>query len=49
MAGGQIGCAWSHKKIYIDIIEKQYSKVLILEDDVFASENMAIENTENIT
>jgi glycosyl transferase, family 25 len=34
MNGGQIGCAWSHKKVHQDILEKGYSKVLILEDDV---------------
>jgi glycosyl transferase, family 25 len=38
---GQICCAWSHKKVYGDMLSKGYKKVLILEDDVFVSCNMA--------
>ena len=34
MTPGQIGCACSHVKIYEDIIKNNYSRVLILEDDV---------------
>lgn len=34
MNGGQIGCSWSHKLVHIDMLEKGYDKVLILEDDV---------------
>lgn len=34
MNTGQIGCAWSHRLVYEDMISKKYSKVLILEDDV---------------
>lgn len=32
--GGQIGCAWSHKLVYEDVLAKNYSRVLILEDDI---------------
>jgi glycosyl transferase, family 25 len=31
---GMIGCSWSHRNIYTDIIEKNYRNALILEDDV---------------
>jgi glycosyl transferase family 25 len=31
---GRVGCALSHVSIYKDIVEKKYSRVLILEDDV---------------
>jgi glycosyl transferase, family 25 len=31
---GMIGCSWSHRNIYADIIEKKYRNALILEDDV---------------
>ncbi len=34
MTLGQIGCSWSHKLIYEDVIKNQYKHVLILEDDV---------------
>lgn len=33
MQEGQIGCAWSHAEVYKDVLEKNYQKVLILEDD----------------
>ncbi len=33
---GQICCAWSHRKVYEDVLSKGYQKVLILEDDVTA-------------
>ncbi len=36
MNAGQIGCALSHKNIYEEIINKGYTKTLILEDDVKA-------------
>ncbi|MEO5783459.1 MAG: glycosyltransferase family 25 protein, partial [Ginsengibacter sp.] len=36
MNPGQIGCALSHKNIYEEIINKRYTKTLILEDDVEA-------------
>ena len=39
--GGQICCAWSHKKIYEDVIAKGYQKVLILEDDVITTEQLS--------
>jgi len=38
MNGGQIGCSWSHRLVYEDILQKGYSKVLILEDDVFVND-----------
>lgn len=30
----QIGCAWSHRLVYEDMLRNKYSKVLILEDNV---------------
>ncbi|HUQ97093.1 MAG TPA: glycosyltransferase family 25 protein [Chitinophagaceae bacterium] len=33
MLPGEIACAWSHKLIYEEIIEKAYNRVLIFEDD----------------
>lgn len=34
MRDGQLGCSWSHRMIYEDILAKGYKKVVILEDDV---------------
>lgn len=34
-----IGCSLSHKKIYQDIINKKYKNALILEDDVYFTDN----------
>lgn len=34
MIEGQIGCAWSHKLVYEKIVENNYSRVLICEDDI---------------
>ncbi len=34
MNTGQIGCSWSHRLVYEDVIKNGYKKVLILEDDV---------------
>lgn len=34
MPAGMIGCSWSHKLIYEDIINNNFKKVLILEDDI---------------
>lgn len=34
MNKGQIGCSWSHRNVYEDVIRNGYNKVLILEDDV---------------
>ncbi len=34
MPPGMIGCSWSHKLIYEDVIKHNYQKVLILEDDI---------------
>ena len=39
---GEIGCALSHLKIYQEIIDNNYKKVLILEDDIFVK----VENSE---
>jgi glycosyl transferase family 25 len=30
---GEIGCSWSHRMIYEDVIKNNYSQVLIFEDD----------------
>lgn len=38
MSPGQIGCALSHKRIYTDMLQKGYQKVLILEDDVYPTQ-----------
>ena len=34
MPPGMIGCSWSHKLIYEDVIKNNYDRVLILEDDI---------------
>ncbi|GAC1417594.1 MAG: hypothetical protein NVS1B13_09500 [Flavisolibacter sp.] len=34
MPPGMIGCSWSHKLIYEDIVSHNYQKALILEDDI---------------
>lgn len=34
LAGGALGCSWSHRMVYEDILAKGYNKVLVLEDDV---------------
>ncbi|GAC1379611.1 MAG: hypothetical protein NVSMB45_01920 [Ginsengibacter sp.] len=36
---GMIGCSWSHRLIYEDMILKQYSNALILEDDIVLNKN----------
>ena len=41
-SGGQVCCAWSHKRVYEDIIQKGFQKVLILEDDVTAVEGIGV-------
>src|SRR5687768_12552797 len=33
MRPGEIACAWSHRMMYEDMLEKGYQKVLIMEDD----------------
>lgn len=38
---GMIGCSWSHRNIYDDIIRNNYDKVLILEDDIVIDEKAA--------
>jgi glycosyl transferase family 25 len=34
MNTGQIGCAWTHRLVYEDIVLNKYKKVLILEDNI---------------
>lgn len=34
MPPGMIGCSWSHRLVYEDVIQQGYQKVLVLEDDV---------------
>lgn len=34
MPAGMIGCSWSHRLVYEDVVKKGYQKVLVLEDDV---------------
>ena len=34
MRDGQLGCGWSHRMVYEDMLAKGFTKVLILEDDV---------------
>jgi glycosyl transferase family 25 len=33
MMPGEIACAWSHRMIYEDMLEKNYSRILVFEDD----------------
>jgi glycosyl transferase, family 25 len=45
MKPGEIGCSWSHKLIYEDVIKNNFKQVLIFEDDAIPSlealQNMA--------
>ena len=41
MSKGQIACAMGHRMIYEDVIKNNFSKVLILEDDVAPVENFS--------
>ena len=34
MPAGMIGCSWSHRLVYEDVIKNGYQKALVLEDDV---------------
>ncbi|MER3464297.1 MAG: hypothetical protein C4329_07695 [Chitinophagaceae bacterium] len=34
MPAGMIGCSWSHKLVYEDVIKNNYERVLIMEDDI---------------
>lgn len=34
MPEGMIGCAWSHRLVYEDVVAHNYQKILVLEDDV---------------
>jgi len=37
MMPGEIACAWSHRMIYEDMLEKKYSRILVFEDDAIPS------------
>jgi glycosyl transferase family 25 len=34
MAAGMLGCTWSHKLVYEDMLKNKYQKVFIMEDDI---------------
>ena len=38
---GQVCCAWSHKRVYKDVLRNHYQQVLILEDDATATNDLA--------
>ncbi|MEO6547799.1 MAG: glycosyltransferase family 25 protein [Ferruginibacter sp.] len=40
LTSGQVCCAWSHRNVYEDVLERGFKKVLILEDDVTAIQNV---------
>lgn len=46
LSSGQVCCAWSHKRVYEDIIMKGFQKVLILEDDVTAVDGIGTLSTQ---
>jgi glycosyl transferase family 25 len=39
MPAGMIGCSWSHKLIYQDVIKNNYQRVFIMEDDIVVDKN----------
>ena len=41
---GEIGCSWSHLNIYRKMVEGNISEALILEDDVFLSQDFLDKN-----
>lgn len=43
LKGGMLGCSLSHRMVYEDIIKNNYSRVLILEDDVI-TESFPVED-----
>lgn len=47
MTPGQIGCSWSHRCIYEDIIQNGYKRALIFEDDALPSPE-ALQHTEQV-
>jgi glycosyl transferase, family 25 len=47
MNAGQIGCSWSHRCIYEDIIKNEYQRVLIFEDDALPNPE-ALQQTQQI-
>jgi len=40
MKHGEIACAWSHKMIYQDMLQNNYNRVLIFEDDALPDQKM---------
>ena len=40
MKPGEIACAWSHRMIYEDMLKKNYSRILIFEDDAVPDPDM---------
>lgn len=47
MNAGQIGCSWSHRCIYEDVLAKGYQRVLIFEDDALPNPP-ALEHTQQV-
>jgi glycosyl transferase family 25 len=43
MKHGEIACSWSHKMMYEEILEKNYQRILIFEDDAVPDEK-AVKN-----
>jgi glycosyl transferase family 25 len=39
LTGGALGCSWSHRMVYEDILAKGFQRVLILEDDVVINQD----------
>jgi glycosyl transferase, family 25 len=39
MKAGEIACAWSHRMIYEEMLEKGYNRVMVFEDDAVPDEN----------
>ncbi len=40
MKYGEIACSWSHKMMYEEMLAKNYTRILIFEDDAVPDENM---------
>lgn len=49
MAMGEIACSMSHRAIYQDMIQKDYNRVLILEDDVYFTDQYDSSYLEKIS
>lgn len=39
MPAGMIGCSWSHRLVYEDIVKNNYKNALVLEDDIVIDED----------